>query len=355
MKVSLKNLVMTALTCSLMGCTSLNFYTQAVTGQVQLLLDRQPIDIVLAEPTVSQEVKNKLLLSRDVLKFAEEELGLPVEDSYSSYVDTGKRFVVWNVFAAEEFSAELQTFCYPIAGCVSYRGFFKEGAAQAFASKLRQQGYEIFVGGVAAYSTLGWFDDPLLNTFMVRTDEKLAALLFHELAHKVMYVPGDTRFNESFATAVERIALSRWLAARGQPDAFDLHLAAEERSRAVIKLIAVTRNQLAEIYRGEDPDKVKRERKEIAIAKLQSNYKSLKANWHDPETTFPEFEFWMQGEINNARLGTVADYNDLVPLFEKVYARHGEDLPSFFETCRDLANLTADLRISRLESLATGS
>jgi predicted aminopeptidase len=149
MKVSLKNLIMTALTCSLMGCASLNFYTQAVTGQVQLLLDRQSIDIVLAEPTVSQEVKNKLLLSRDVLKFAEEELGLPVEDSYSSYVDTGRRFVVWNVFAAEEFSAELQTFCYPIAGCVSYRGFFKEEAAQAFAAKLRQQGYEIFVGGVA--------------------------------------------------------------------------------------------------------------------------------------------------------------------------------------------------------------
>ncbi len=355
MKVSLRNLIITALTCSLMGCGSLNFYAQAVTGQMQLLLDRRSIDIVLAEPNVSRVVKEKLILSRDVLKFAQEELGLPVEDSYSSYVDTGKRFVVWNVFAAEEFSAELQTFCYPIAGCVSYRGFFREEAAQEFAAKLRRQGYEVFVGGVAAYSTLGWFDDPLLNTFIARTDEKLAALLFHELAHKVMYVPGDTRFNESFATAVERIALSRWLAARGQPDAFYSHLAAEERSQAVIKLIAMTRNQLAEIYRGEDSDNVKRQRKEVAIAMLKSDYKNLKKNWHDSETTFPEFEFWMQGEINNARLGTVADYNDLVPLFEKVYLRHGKDLPSFFQTCRDLANLAADQRITRLESLAAGS
>ncbi len=354
MMVSRRIFILIAFTGSLMGCSSLNFYTQAATGQMQLLWHRESIDIVLANPEVNQALKNKLLLSRDVLNFAEEELGLPVEDSYSSYVDTGRQFVVWNVFAAQEFSTELRTFCYPIAGCVSYRGFFQEQAARAFARQLQQQGYEVFVGGVAAYSTLGWFDDPLLNTFMGRTDEKLAALLFHELAHKVLYVAGDTRFNESFATAVERIALSRWLAARGQPDAFDLHLAAQERSQAVIKLIATTRHQLDDIYRGGDPEEVKRERKGIAIAALQADYKNLKENWHDPDTAFPEFEFWMQGEINNARLGTVADYNDLVPLFEKVYVMHGADLPSFFQTCRDLAELMADQRISRLESLATG-
>jgi len=354
MKLTLRSLTLVALLCTLASCSSLNFYTQAVTGQMQLLWNRRSIDVVLADPEVRSEVKDKLILARDVLTFAEEQLGLPVEDSYSSYVDTGKKYVVWNVFAAEEFSAELQTFCYPIAGCVSYRGFFEEAAARDFATGLEQKGYEIFVGGVAAYSTLGWFNDPLLNTFLNRSDEKLAALLFHELAHKVIYVPGDTRFNESFATAVERIALSRWLASRNQPHAFDMHLAAQARSQAVIRLIGATRDQLREIYRSDDPDEKKREAKHRAIAELQADYQILRDNWRDREARFTEFEFWMQGDVNNARLGTVADYHDLVPLFEKVYAGNGEDLASFFKTCHELTSLAVDERVNRLEALAAG-
>ena len=360
MKVNLKFLVIVALLSSLPGCSSMNFYSQAVKGQLQLLWNRRSLEVVLADPSTNSEVKKKLELARDVLSFAEQQLGLPVEGSYSSYVDTGKPFVIWNVFAADEFSIELQTFCYPIAGCVSYRGFFEEAAAREFAANLQSQGYEVFVGGVAAYSTLGWFDDPVLNTFLNRSDEKLAALLFHELAHKVVYIPGDTRFNESFATAVERIALSRWLEARvseskNEPDKFLQHLASQKRSQEVIQLIANTRVLLAEIYRQEMSDSDKKNRKIAVIASLRSQYHTLRERWYESElgTTFPEFEFWMQGDINNARLGTVADYNDLVPAFEQLYQEKDANLVRFLQACQALSSLSNEERLIKLEQMAT--
>jgi predicted aminopeptidase len=352
MNIVLRNLVLIALLGVTAGCSTVNFYTQAVTGQVGLLWQRRSLEVVLADSNVTAEVKRKITVAQETLMFAAEVLDLPVDSSYSSYVDTGKRYIVWNVFAAEEFSLDLRTFCYPIAGCVSYRGFFNEGDAHVFAAGLENEGLDVFIGGVAAYSTLGWFDDPLLNTFMVRTDEKLAALLFHELAHKVVYVAGDTRFNESFATAVERIALSRWLASRNQPELYQQHLAAEKRSQQVIEMISETRNQLGEIYLEDITVELKRVEKQRTIAALQSSYSGLRKSWGEPKSDFSEFRFWMQGSVNNARLGTVADYNGLVPLFEKLYILEGQNLAKFIQVCLDLTNLPIEDREQKLAELA---
>lgn len=352
MNIVFRNLVLIALLSVTAGCSTVNFYRQAVTGQIGLLWKRRPLDAVLADPKVTAEIKRKIAVAQEVLLFAADALDLPVENSYSGYVDTGKRYVVWNVFAAEEFSLDLRTFCYPIAGCVSYRGFFKEEDARKFATGLKNEGLDVFMGGVAAYSTLGWFDDPLLNTFIVRTDEKLAALLFHELAHKVVYVAGDTRFNESFATTVERIALSQWLASRNQPEMFEQHLASEKRSQRVIKMIRETRNQLGEIYQQETTEELKRAQKQRIILALQSKYSDLRKSWGESEADFPEFRFWMQGRINNAQLGTVADYNGLVPLFEKLYVLEGKNLAGFIQVCQDLTNLPIEEREKKLTELA---
>jgi predicted aminopeptidase len=352
MNIVLRNLVLIALLGVTAGCSTVSFYTQAVAGQVGLLWQRRSLEVVLADSNVTAEVKRKITVAQETLIFAAEVLDLPVDSSYSSYVDTGKRYIVWNVFAAEEFSLDLRTFCYPIAGCVSYRGFFNEEDARVFAAGLENEGLDVFIGGVAAYSTLGWFDDPLLNTFMMRTDEKLSALLFHELAHKVVYVAGDTRFNESFATSVERIALSRWLASRDQPKMYQQHLALEKRSQQVIEMIGETRNQLGEIYQQDTTEELKRIHKQRTIAALQSSYSDLRKSWGEPESDFSEFRFWMQGSINNARLGTVADYNGLVPLFEKLYILEGENLANFIQACQDLTDLSIKDREQKLAELA---
>jgi predicted aminopeptidase len=331
------------------GCSTLGYYTQAVMGQMAILTHRRPIDRVLADPATDDAIRHKLGVSRDVCSFAREELGLPVGDTYSDYVDVGRPYVVWNVFAAPEFSLSLESFCYPIAGCVTYRGFFSEKDARAFAEKMAAKGNDVFVGGVAAYSTLGWFDDPVLNTFLTRSDEKLAALLFHELAHKAVYVPGDTAFNESFATAVERAALRRWFAARAEPEAFAEYLARDAREQQVVRLIKATNERLAVLYEQDLPADVMRAQKRAAIDDLRARYAALRESWGDHD----EFKYWMETDINNAKLGTVATYNDWVDSFMALLAQQDGSLPAFIDKVRELGELGKDERDRRLASLAT--
>src|SRR4051812_10885006 len=195
---------------SLCGC----YLIQAATGQMQIVSKRQPIAEVIRDPATSEKLKARLEYVAAARDFASRELGLPDNESYRSYADLGRPYVVWNVFAAPEFSVEPRQWCFPIAGCVVYRGYFSEAAAQRYARKLRRRGDDVAVGGVAAYSTLGHFKDPVLSTMLGWSDAQLAATLFHELAHQVVYVPGDSQFNESFATVVEEAGLERWLAAR---------------------------------------------------------------------------------------------------------------------------------------------
>lgn len=346
--------LMSLLVISASGCSTLGYYQQAIVGQWQMLAKRRPLDEVFADPKIAPDVKARLVVAQQLRVFAANTLQLPVADSYSTYVDVGAPYVVWNVFAAPEFSLTMNTFCYPIAGCVSYKGFFSRVPAAALARALETDGYDTFYGGIAAYSTLGWFADPLLSTFIARDDTALAALLFHELAHKVVYIPGDTRFNESFATAVERYGLGLWLplqggekaSSEGDGQAYADYLLTTQRRGEVIDLIMATRAALARVYALDIDESVKRQRKHDVIEGLRRDYQALAVQWGTPGP----FRAWMAADINNARLGAVADYNELVPAFERWLASLDGDLPVFFAAVERLAEADKMIRDEYLET-----
>lgn len=352
LRVSVRIAGLAALLLSLSACSSLQFYSQAIVGQSALLLNRRDLADALADQSLDAETRRKLQLVQSVRQFAGQR-GLPIEDTFTTYVATGKRFIVWNVYAAPALSVDLKSFCYPVAGCVNYRGYFDEVDARAFASSLAAQGYDVYVGGIAAYSTLGWFSDPILDTFLSRSDEGLAALIFHELAHQVIYVPGDTRFNESFATAVEQLLLGQWLASHMKTDEYEQYLRSRARRRQVISLIVDHRERLREVYQSERPDSRKREVKQQVIDELRSGYASLSAQWQDEDG----FSRWMAGDINNARIGTLHDYNDFVSAFTGLFKQQSEqqasvaDLQPFFAAVRRLSARPKPERDAALEQL----
>jgi predicted aminopeptidase len=333
----------------LAGCDTLGYYGQAAHGQLSLLAAREPVTKLIADENLDPRLKAQLVKSQEILAFAEAQ-GLPVEKSYSEYVDLCRPFVVWNVFAAKPDSTRLKTHCFPIAGCVGYKGYFKQAAAEAYAAELKEEGFDVFVGGVTAYSTLGWFNDPLLNTFLFRPDERLSAVLFHELAHKVLYVEGDTVFNESYATAVERHVLRQWLKRQQRDDLYESYLASAERRDAVIDLILSTREQLAALYaRGEAGDlndETMLEQKAAIIAGMKQQYQALRASWQSGN----EFAGWMAQDLNNAHLAAIGAYQSQVPGFAAML--EGKTLAAFFAEVEVLAELPKPERDQRLAELA---
>ena len=324
------------------ACSSVSYYTQAVVGQLSILSKRKSLDRLIADEATHETLRNRLHFIQSVLAFADEN-GLPVNGAYSAYVDTGRAYVVWNVFAAPTFSTELKRFCYPMVGCLAYKGFFAEQAARDYARSLADEGMDVYVGGVAAYSTRGWFDDPVLNTFIARSDERLAALLFHELAHRVVFVKGDTQFNESFATTVERTLLRQWLTERGQPSVFDAYLEDEAKRQETIALITKARSALAEIYASDEKASVRRKSKHERLQQLQNEYAELEQTWGAQGP----YAGWMAQPINNAQLGTVAIYHELVPQFEALLATSG-NLRAFLEEVKVLAKQPNEVREQRL-------
>jgi predicted aminopeptidase len=235
----------------LSGCESVGFYAQAIGGQLGVMRAARPLDSWLTDPETTPQLRERLETARGMREFASRELSLPENGSYTSYADLRRPYVVWNVFAAPRFSVEAKRECFPFTGCVSYRGFFSEGLARQHAERLRAQGYDVYVGGVPAYSTLGWFDDPLLSTFIRYPDVQLARLLFHELAHQVVYARGDTTFNESFAVAVEEEGVRRWLRAEGRMGELAAFRAAQARKREIAAAVAEARVRLASFYASE--------------------------------------------------------------------------------------------------------
>ena len=327
-----RTLIVLALSILLTACESIGFYRQAVIGQGRLLLAGEPVDQLLTSPETSPLLRQRLELVQSILTFARS-TGLEVGDAYSSYVVTGQRFVIWNVFAAPQLELRLRKSCFPVAGCVSYRGFFDEQGAKSYAARLKQEGLDVYIGGVLAYSTLGWFDDPLLDTFIFMDEGKLAALLFHELAHRMVYVKGDTRFNESFATTLEQALLYDWLISRGDSQRFEKYLSSERRSRSVLRLIGLRRKDLKDIYESEKDDTSKLELKTLLISQLVEDYKEHVRQW----TEGNEFSYWMRGEINNVKLETIADYNQWVPAMQTFLRSRG--LKKFSLEMKRLARL----------------
>ena len=332
------------------GCSSIAYYHQAVSGQMALLMQREPIPDVLADEATDSVVKARLEYVQAVLGYAET-AGLPVGGSYGDYVDLGRAHVVWNVYAAPEFSLRPHTFCYVIVGCLAYKGFFAESDARELADEMDANGFDTWVGGVAAYSTLGWFDDPVLSTFVQRSEAQLAALLFHELAHKVVFVKGDTAFNEGFATAVEGILLREWLLSRNEAAAFDEYLASNARREVFIALVLAERGRLDTLYTSHPADAARSSRQTLLAQKariikdLRAKYRTLVSSWKvDP------YQGWMAAPINNARLSNVATYNELVPAFRALYADAGS-MAAYFQRVEQLAGLDGPTRSAQLEEL----
>lgn len=345
-------LALAALVAAGAGCSTLGYYAQAAHGHLSMLAAARPIDDWLADPAAPASLKQRLERARAIRAFASRELSLPDNRSYTAYADLKRPAVVWNVFAAPELSLQLKTWCYPLFGCASYRGYFDRDDAQALADELRAQGYDVHVGPVPAYSTLGWMEwlggDPLLNTFIGHSDGELARMIFHELAHQVVYVKDDTVFNESFATAVERIGVRRWLAAHGDDTLRAEYARFEARRADFVELLLAHRRRLEEAYaHGTDPEK--RERKRAIFAHLQREYARLKETRWDGWAGYDRF---FAQALGNAQLAAVGAYHDLVPAFEALLDRQGGDLRRFYAEVRRLAALAKTERHAELRALA---
>ncbi len=301
---------------------------------------REPITRVIDEPSTPPDLRAQLEAVAAIRDFASRELKLPDNGSYRSYADVGRRYVVWNVVAAPEFSVDAKEWCYPIVGCVAYRGYFVEGRARRFAETLRAQGFDVAVGGVSAYSTLGHFNDPVLNTMMGWNDVELAAIIFHELTHQLLYVPNDSSFNEALATTVEEEGVRRWLRAQGRDADLANHLAQQEHYAKVVELLTATRDRLRAVYASGLAPELEREKKRAALESMRSAFALLKAGWggHAP------FETWFAEEPNNAHLASVATYFDCVPGFQRELEAVGGNLTAFYARVRQLAKLHQEKR-----------
>ena len=349
-----KLLALTFVTLLSAGCasntTGLGYYWQSVTGHLQLMQAARPVDDWLADASAPAALKERLENARRIRAFAVSELALPDNASYQRYADLQRRAAVYNVVAAPALSLKLETWCFPVAGCVGYRGYFQQSDAQAFADSLDPQ-LEVAVYPVPAYSTLGWMNwaggDPLLNTFISYPEGELARLVFHELAHQVVYVQNDTAFNESFATTVERLGGALWLKRAGEQAQAD-YATFDNRRRAFRALTRQTRERLQGIYSDSLlEDAAKAQQKALALADFRQHYAALKSGWngyagYDPFVV----------RANNASFAAQAAYDDWVPAFEALFEREGRDFARFYDAVRALADRPKEERLAALRVLA---
>jgi predicted aminopeptidase len=339
-----------ALTACLGGCADLAYYGQAVSGQMELLHRAQPISAILSDPAADLSLKRALAKAVELRAFASRELLLPDNRSYTSYADLQRPFVVWNVFAAGEFSTEAKKWCFVGVGCVNYRGFFSKGDADHFAQDLQHEGYDVSVGGVPAYSTLGWFNDPILNTFIGYAETELARLMFHELAHQLIFVRDDSAFNESFATTVELEGVSRWLARNGtaaQRAALD---ATQHRQSAFAAIVLNTRRSLETVYASEATDTEKRASK----ARLFTELRAALARLQTGTSGASRSDRWQTLRLNNAHLASIATYTQLVPAFQALLAQQHGDIGQFYAAVKALSALPQTERAALLQSIREG-
>jgi predicted aminopeptidase len=335
----------------LAGCATIGYYGQAVSGHLSLMAARTPIEDVIADPTTAAGVRERLKVAMAARQYAITELGLPDNGSYSSYVQLDRPAVVYNVFVAPEFSLRPKSWCFPVAGCVVYRGYFAAERAERTAARYAAQGYDVWVGGAAAYSTLGRFEDPVLSTMLYREDARLAGLLFHELAHQKLYAKGDSAFNEAFATAVEEEGVRRWLSGAGRHEELAAWEAQAGRVAAFEQMLARTRAHLQEVYASGMPEAEMRAAKAAAFAQLPEEYLELKTSWDG----WTGYDGWFEAPLNNARLVPSATYRGLVPAFRILLHQARGDLAAFYAACKAIAEMSQqdrDFEMRRLLAIA---
>jgi predicted aminopeptidase len=344
----LTRVLIVILTALLSGCANLAFYAQAVNGHVDLMRRAQPIHAIIADPDADADLKRTLSTVARVRAFASTALGLPDNRSYTHYADLERPYAVWNVVATPELSTRLKEWCFVQAGCVNYRGFFSQARAEDYARKLATEGYDVHVSGVPAYSTLGWFNDPVLNTFIHHSELELARLIFHELAHQVVFVPGDTVFNESFATLVEQEGVRRWLAHNNAAAKYTEYQARHARQAAFNTLILHHRRRLDALFNMDMDDAQKRAGKARIFEDLRAQYELLKTS----RTEFSRFDPWFAQPLNNARLARVSIYTQLLPAFQALLAQQDGEMNHFFDAVKKIGQLPKAERLPALQRIA---
>ncbi len=325
------------------GCAQMGYYLQAAKGQYQILADREPVARLLASSDTPEALRHRLDLADRVRRFAIERLGLQGTRTFTQYTDIGRRYVVWNVVAAPAYDLAPKTWCFPIAGCVAYKGYFDEIDAHAEGDTLRAEGLDVIVYGVKAYSTLGWFADPLLNTYIHDPESALIAIIFHELAHQLVYVQNDSAFNEAFATAVETALLTDWLTLHGDPNEVSVLMERRRRREAIIEMILSYRERLAEAYRRPNRAALK----PALFAQMQQAYDDRAARGEGT----PYFDWWFRRSLNNADLLSVATYHRLVPAFKALLHQANGDYLVFVTEVKRLAALPAAERSAALSRI----
>lgn len=340
------------LLCLLMSaCASPGYYVQAASGQWQLMHARQDIGELLNSTETDPTLAKQLQKATDILSFAENELGLPAGDSYQSFVETGRTAVSWNVVAAPEFSLEAKKWCFPVAGCVPYRGYFKQEKADKFATKLRAKNLDVSVSPATAYSTLGWFKDPLLDTMMRGSDIRLAATLFHELAHQRLYISGDTPFNEAFAGFVEIIGTKAWLIKENRPDAIKAQANLRAARQDFQNLLSSIRNKLSAVYQQKLSESEMRRSKTMIFEEMRSQYANLnERNWQGRDY----FGAWISSDVNNAHLALLQSYKGGFCAFSNLFEQTGSDVSEFHRQASLLAELPREDRNKWLSQSCTG-
>ncbi|HET6726291.1 MAG TPA: aminopeptidase [Gammaproteobacteria bacterium] len=335
---------------ALTGCATLGYYAQAVSGEIDVLSSREDVRQVINDPATPDTERAKLQFAMRVRRFASLQLELPDNDSYKNYVKLNRRYPVWVVYAAPPFSLAPTEWCYWFVGCVPYRGYFDKDDAEAFAAGLRAKGEDVYLGGAPAYSTLGWFADPLFSNMLRWSPMALAGLIFHELAHQLVYVDGDAAFNESFADTVEAVGVERWLTQHGEKDKLCAWRREHKASRAFQDVVGKLRRRLAKIYSAPIDDAAKRRKKAAAFAWLRRQHAKL-----DEQFGFAIYGEWFTHPLNNASLALVTTYNVWQPAFRRLLQHDGGDLQAFYADVRDLAALTPKARHARLQALSQAS
>lgn len=331
------------------ACQTLHWGLQAARGQWQLWRLATPVDRLLDDEKQSADLRGRIALVRKLVEFGASELALTRDPGYNAYVELQRRFVVWNVFAVPEFSLQPRMWCFPIAGCVSYVGYFSEKSARNYAQRLARAGYDVWVGGVAAYSSLGRLDDPILSTWIWRDETELAALVFHELAHQRFYIPGDTAFNESLASLIEEYLVTRWLTQRKTNAMLADYGCRLETRRRFGALVQTAWQRLGEVYTQQLDDSAMRSEKVAILDQMRRRYAEQRVDWPEPGA----YDQWMQGPLNNARLLAVLSYRGWLPALRALFEAEGENLQAFFERIEDLAELEREEREALLQRVST--
>ncbi len=328
----------------LQACTAPGYYTQGIIGHTSLMLSRKPVDKVVK--TADEKLKKKLLLSQDIRDFSIDALSLPDNKSYRSYVELKNSSPVWNVVAAEEFSLRPKTWCYLVIGCASYRGYYKKESAENYANKLKQKGYDVRVAGVGAYSTLGFFADPLTSTMLKRDEASLAELIFHELSHQKLYIKNNTRFNEAFATVVGEQGAILWMKNNNKEELLNNYKQRLSVQMDFIGLVNNTKEKLKILYKTTLPDDIKREKKLLIFKEMKEEYKDIRDNKWGGRAWYGR---WFSAPLNNAHLVSIATYHDLVPNFEALFERCDRDFARFYQQVKVNSKTKGNIILSQCD------